>query len=95
MDDRGVAGSARHGRERTNMLMRQDTHYGVRFLEDHELPEGVDWALVHTDNELIYVVKASKVSPQALLEGWVAYMKMAAAELGRERAGPPSLRAPL
>lgn len=76
------------------MLRSRGTHYGVRFLADHELPEGVDWALIRTNNELIYVVKASKVSPQTLLEGWVAYMKSTGAfdEVDEKPAGRTGLR---
>lgn len=47
--------------------------YGVRFTEDHELPEGHDFAMVRTDEDTMFFVKRSKVTPRVLEQAWAAF----------------------
>ena len=50
--------------------------YGVKFVEDHELPPGQDWIFVEVDGALWFVVKESRVSPGVLNQAWAAYRRM-------------------
>jgi hypothetical protein len=51
--------------------MRQ---YQVRFVDDHELPEGVDWAIVRaSDDRALCFIKQSRVTPAVLSDAWAAW----------------------
>ena len=63
--------------------------YGVKFVEDHELPPGQDWIFVEVDGGLYFVVKESRITPEVLNQAWAAYRQM---EFGPPIARP---RAPL
>jgi len=51
--------------------------YGVKFVADDALPEGQDWVLVMVDGDTFFVVKESRVTTEALEEGWTAYRQFA------------------
>lgn len=48
-------------------------HHEVAFIDDDELPEGQDWALLQVGEDVYFVVKRSRVSPEVLEEGWAAF----------------------
>lgn len=47
--------------------------YGVRFIDDHELPEGHDFAMIRTPEDCVFFFKRSKVTPKVLEQAWAAY----------------------
>jgi len=51
------------------LLMR----YVVRFVEDYQLPEGQDWALVEGPDYYVAFLKRERVSPSLLAEAWAGY----------------------
>lgn len=53
--------------------------YGVKFIEDNQLPEGTDWAMVQDRGDFLFMVKRSRISEAVLTEGWEAYRKLTAA----------------
>lgn len=73
--------------------------YGVKFVEDHELPEGREWMLTHrrdTGRTRLWVTR-SAVCERVLEEAWAGYRLLlmnqareALVELPRQRHTSPS-----
>lgn len=42
----------------------------VAFVNDDELPEGHDWALVQDAGNLWFLIKQSRVTPAVLTDAW-------------------------
>lgn len=63
--------------------------YLVRFIGDHQLPEGVDWAFMRCESETVCFIKRSRVCPAVLSEAWVAWERLRARDL-RECADLPA-----
>ena len=58
-------------------------HKFIKVIQDDELPDGVDWALVEcrdTGNEVFFVKESAACCPEgmaeAMAEGWAAYRKL-------------------
>lgn len=47
--------------------------YGVRFIDDDELPKDHDFVMIRTPDDVMLFVKASKVTPCVLEQAWAAY----------------------
>lgn len=50
----------------------------VLFLDDGDMPEGMDWLLVDVDGEVHCVVRRSRVVPCVLEDAWAGYRHLAA-----------------
>lgn len=47
--------------------------YTVRFVEDHELPEGHDWIIMRVEGAYVAAIKLSRMTSRVLEEAWLAY----------------------
>lgn len=47
--------------------------YGVRFIDDDALPAGHDFVMVRTDEDTMFFVKRTKVTPRVLEQAWAAF----------------------
>lgn len=47
--------------------------YQVRFVNDNDLPVGIDWAFANTSDGALFFIKASRVTPEVLGEAWAAW----------------------
>lgn len=53
--------------------------YSVRYVADHDLPAGQDWAVVRTaDGDVLAFLKASSVRPTSLAQAWAAARRISA-----------------
>ena len=50
--------------------------YVVRFVEDYQLPEGQDWALVEGPDYYVAFFKRARITPSLLAEAWAEYTVM-------------------
>lgn len=53
----------------------------IHFVADDELPAGQDWVLVRTRDAYRFFIKESKVTPDALMMGWAAYIELVSPQL--------------
>jgi hypothetical protein len=48
--------------------------YEVVFVQDDELPEGKDWALLRAGSVIYAFIKASRLTADVLSEAWSAFV---------------------
>lgn len=50
----------------------------VRYVDDAELPPGLDWTFLSVDGVLHYIVKRSLLatSPDVILSAWIVYQSL-------------------
>lgn len=53
----------------------------IHFVKDDELPATHDWVLVRTRDAYRFFIKESKVTPEALMSGWAAYVELTSPQL--------------
>lgn len=49
----------------------------VQFIEDRQMPDGVDWLMLEVDGDVHCVVRRSKVEPCVLEDAWAGYRRLA------------------
>lgn len=53
---------------------KKHMRHEVRFIDDNDLPGGVDWTFVVTDEgRVLFFVKRSRICPEVLTESWAAW----------------------
>ena len=63
-----------------------EVQHQIEFVEDEQLPEGTDWAMVEARGDYLFVVKRSRVCPAVLEEAWEAFILMTASAVPQPRS---------
>lgn len=50
----------------------------VKFVHDHEIPDGLDWMAIEVDSEVVCVLRRSRLCEQVIEEAWVGCLRLAA-----------------
>lgn len=56
----------------------QHGEYGVSFVQEDALPEGVDWVFIEVDGTLYFAIKREHVTAEAIAEAWGAFRALEA-----------------
>lgn len=51
----------------------QHGEYGVSFVPDDALPDGVDWVFIEVDDTLYFAIKKDHVTAETLADAWGAF----------------------
>lgn len=51
----------------------QHEEYGVSFVQEDALPDGVDWVFIEVDDTLYFAIKKDRVTAETLADAWAAF----------------------
>lgn len=53
--------------------------HAVQFVDDHDMPDGIEWLMIETKGAVICALRRSSVCPRVLEEAWGGYRDLVAA----------------